>query len=82
MLVLDRVFEKQGIQIPKLLIGKNVIHLPTVKTHVFTGTTGAMKNAFGGLLQPEPPLDALGDPRDAGRPAARSRRRSTPASSR
>src|SRR3989454_1916126 len=50
LLVLDRVFDKQGIQIPKLLIGKNVIHLPTVKTHVFTGTTGSMKNAFGGLL--------------------------------
>jgi hypothetical protein len=33
-----------------MLMGKNVIHLPTVKTHVFTGTTGAMKNAFGGLL--------------------------------
>jgi len=50
LLVLDRVFDKTGIQVPKLLIGKNVIHLPTVKTHVFTGTTGAMKNAFGGLL--------------------------------
>ncbi len=50
MLVLDRVFEKHGIWVPELLIGKNVIHLPTVKTHVFTGTTGAMKNAFGGLL--------------------------------
>jgi hypothetical protein len=24
--------------------------MPTVKTHIFTGTTGAMKNAFGGLL--------------------------------
>jgi len=41
LLVLDRVFDKTGIQVPKLLIGKNVIHLPTVKTHVFTGTTGA-----------------------------------------
>jgi hypothetical protein len=50
MLVLDRVFEKQGIQIPKMLMGKNVIHMPTVKTHIFTGTTGSMKNAFGGLL--------------------------------
>ena len=50
LLVLDRVFEKQGIQIPKLLMVKNIIHLPTVKTHVFTGTTGSMKNAFGGLL--------------------------------
>ncbi len=27
-----------------------MIHLPTVKTHVFTTITGAMKNAFGGLL--------------------------------
>ena len=31
-------------------MGENIIHLPTVKTHVFTTTTGAMKNAFGGLL--------------------------------
>jgi len=27
-----------------------MIQLPTVKTHVFTTITGAMKNAFGGLL--------------------------------
>ena len=27
-----------------------MIHLPTMKTHVFTTITGAMKNAFGGLL--------------------------------
>ncbi len=26
------------------------MHLPTVKTHSYTVTTGAMKNAFGGLL--------------------------------
>jgi hypothetical protein len=32
------------------LIGRNIIQLPTVKTHVFTKITGAMKNAFGGLL--------------------------------
>ena len=32
------------------LIGENIIHLPTIKTHVFTSMTGAMKNAFGGLL--------------------------------
>jgi uncharacterized protein (DUF362 family) len=25
-------------------------HLPTVKCHIYTTTTGAMKNAFGGLL--------------------------------
>ena len=41
---------KDGFMIPKKFIGSNIIHLPTVKTHVFTTTTGAMKNAFGGLL--------------------------------
>jgi len=40
----------QGFLIPRRFIGENIIHLPTVKTHVFTTTTGAMKNAFGGLL--------------------------------
>jgi uncharacterized protein (DUF362 family) len=49
MLALDQIFP-EGIWIPKLLIGRSMIQLPTVKTHVFTGTTGAMKNAFGGLL--------------------------------
>ncbi|MEW5983267.1 MAG: DUF362 domain-containing protein [Acidobacteriota bacterium] len=39
-----------GFLIPRRFIGENIIHLPTVKTHVFTTTTGAMKNAFGGLL--------------------------------
>lgn len=48
-LVLDKVFP-EGVFIPKTLVGKNMIHLPTVKTHVFTTITGAMKNAFGGLL--------------------------------
>jgi uncharacterized protein (DUF362 family) len=49
MLVLDRIFPN-GIQIPRMLVGMNMVHLPTMKTHVFTGTTGAMKNAFGVLL--------------------------------
>jgi uncharacterized protein (DUF362 family) len=49
MLVLDQVYP-DGIKIPGLFLGKNIIHLPTVKTHVFTTITGAMKNAFGGLL--------------------------------
>ena len=48
-LVLDKVFP-QGVYIPKSLVGMNIVHLPTVKTHVFTTITGAMKNAFGGLL--------------------------------
>jgi uncharacterized protein (DUF362 family) len=50
MLALDKVFS-DGIYIPELLIGQSIIHLPTMKTHVFTTMTGAMKNAFGGLLQ-------------------------------
>ncbi len=49
MLVLDRVFP-DGILIPAFFFDRNIIHLPTVKTHVFTTITGAMKNAFGGLL--------------------------------
>lgn len=49
MLALDKIYP-DGIRIPKRLIGSNVIHLPTMKTHVFTQMTGAMKNAFGGLL--------------------------------
>jgi uncharacterized protein (DUF362 family) len=49
MLVLDRVFP-EGIHVPDLFFGKNIVHLPTVKCHIYTTTTGAMKNAFGGLL--------------------------------
>jgi uncharacterized protein (DUF362 family) len=48
-LVLNEVYPG-GFYIPKRFIGENIIHLPTVKTHIFTTTTGAMKNAFGGLL--------------------------------
>ena len=48
-LVLNKIYE-DGIYIPEVLVGKNIIHLPTMKTHVFTTITGAMKNAFGGLL--------------------------------
>ena len=49
MLVLDDIFP-EGIQIPEIFPGKDIVHLPTMKTHVFTTMTGAMKNAFGGLL--------------------------------
>jgi uncharacterized protein (DUF362 family) len=49
LLVLDKVYP-EGVFIPKALVGMNIVHLPTVKTHVFTTITGAMKNAFGGLL--------------------------------
>ena len=49
MLVLDRIFP-EGIHIPDYFVGKNIVHLPTQKCHIYTTTTGAMKNAFGGLL--------------------------------
>jgi uncharacterized protein (DUF362 family) len=50
ILVLNDIYP-DGIYIPERFIGENIIHLPTMKTHVFTTITGAMKNAFGGLLQ-------------------------------
>jgi len=49
MLVLNKIFP-EGIRIPDYFMGKNIVHLPTVKAHTYTVTTGAMKNAFGGLL--------------------------------
>jgi uncharacterized protein (DUF362 family) len=49
MNVLDKIFP-EGIQIPDAFHGTNIVHLPTVKCHIYTTTTGAMKNAFGGLL--------------------------------
>jgi uncharacterized protein (DUF362 family) len=50
MLELDRIMEGVGIHIPEYFLGKNIVHLPTFKCHIYTTTTGAMKNAFGGLL--------------------------------
>jgi uncharacterized protein (DUF362 family) len=49
MNVLDEIFP-EGIEIPDAFHGTNIVHLPTVKCHIYTTTTGAMKNAFGGLL--------------------------------
>ncbi len=49
MAVLDTIFP-DGIYVPDYFVGKNIVHLPTVKAHTYTVTTGAMKNAFGGLL--------------------------------
>lgn len=49
MRVLDSIYP-EGIRIPDYFFGKNIVHLPTVKCHIYTTTTGAMKNAFGGLL--------------------------------
>ena len=50
LLKLNRIFP-EGIQIPKMYVGKNICHLPSVKTHGHTVTTGAIKNSFGGLLK-------------------------------
>jgi len=47
--VLNRIFPK-GIKVPTFFYGKNIVHLPTAKCHIYTTITGAMKNAFGGLL--------------------------------
>ena len=47
--VLHKIYP-EGIKIPDYFAGKNIVHLPTVKCHIYTTTTGAMKNAFGGLL--------------------------------
>jgi len=47
--VLHRIYPK-GIRLPDYFMGKSIVHLPTVKCHIYTTTTGAMKNAFGGLL--------------------------------
>ncbi len=49
MLAMDKIFP-EGHQIPKMFVGKNVVHFPTIKTHGHTQMTGAMKNAFGGLI--------------------------------
>lgn len=49
MNVLDTIYP-EGILIPDDFHGTNIVHLPTVKCHIYTTTTGAMKNAFGGLL--------------------------------
>jgi hypothetical protein len=49
MLALHRIFP-EGIYLPDYFFDKNVVHLPTMKCHIYTTTTGAMKNAFGGLL--------------------------------
>ena len=50
LLKLNDIFP-EGILIPKMFVGRNVLHLPTVKTHGHSTTTGAIKNSFGGLLK-------------------------------
>jgi uncharacterized protein (DUF362 family) len=50
LLKLNAIFP-HGIEIPRMYVGKNVLHLPTMKVHGHAVTTGAVKNSFGGLLK-------------------------------
>jgi hypothetical protein len=50
LLKLNDIFP-EGIEIPKMYVGRQILHLPTVKTHGHAVTTGAIKNSFGGLLK-------------------------------
>jgi uncharacterized protein (DUF362 family) len=50
LLKLNQIFP-EGIEIPSIYPGRDILHLPTVKTHGHSITTGAIKNAFGGLLK-------------------------------
>ena len=50
LLKLNDIFP-EGIEIPKMYVGKNTCQLPTIKTHGHSQTTGAIKNSFGGLLK-------------------------------
>lgn len=50
LLRLNEIFP-EGIEIPKMYVGRQILHLPTVKTHGHSTTTGSVKNAFGGLLK-------------------------------
>ena len=49
MLAISEIFSRE-ILVPKMFLGANILHLPTAKTHGHTTTTGAIKNAFGGLI--------------------------------
>lgn len=50
MMVLNKIFP-EGTFLPKIVFNKPIISLCTMKTHVFTVTTGAIKNYFGMLRE-------------------------------
>jgi Domain of unknown function (DUF362) len=50
LLKLNHIFP-EGIQIPAMYPGRQILHLPTVKTHGHAVMTGSVKNSFGGLLR-------------------------------
>ena len=50
LLKLNEIFPA-GIEIPAIYPGRQILHLPTVKTHGHAVMTGSVKNSFGGLLR-------------------------------
>ena len=50
LLKLNDIFP-EGIQIPAMYPGRQILHLPTMKTHGHAVMTGSVKNSFGGLLR-------------------------------
>jgi uncharacterized protein (DUF362 family) len=50
LLKLNDIFP-EGIQIPAIYPGRQIVHLPTMKTHGHAVMTGSVKNSFGGLLR-------------------------------
>ena len=50
LLKLNQIFP-EGIQIPTIYPGRQIVHFPTVKTHGHAVMTGSVKNSFGGLLR-------------------------------
>ena len=50
LLKLNDIFP-EGIQVPAMYPGRQILHLPTVKTHGHAVMTGSVKNSFGGLLR-------------------------------
>lgn len=50
LLKLNEIFP-DGLEIPAIYPGRQILHLPTVKTHGHAVMTGSVKNAFGGLLK-------------------------------
>jgi uncharacterized protein (DUF362 family) len=50
LLKLNQIFP-EGIQIPAMYVNRQILHLPTLKTHGHSVMTGSVKNSFGGLLK-------------------------------
>jgi uncharacterized protein (DUF362 family) len=50
LMIMPKLF-REGIFVPKMFMGKSVIHLPTMKTRRYAITSGAVENACGGLLK-------------------------------